>query len=115
MIELLVEEYKLDVNRSDDFGMTPLHLASKLGQLEICKFLCRYVLDKNTLNNDGQTPYDLAVSENKWDTRFFLFSFSLFSMEDFKECPTSHFAKILMEKLLMNWQFQSSSGGQFLF
>ena len=91
VVELLIEEYKLDVNLSDDFGMTPLHLASKLGQLEICKFLCRYVLDKNTLDNDGQTPYDLAVSENKWDTRFFLFSFSLFSMEDFKKSvPQAH-------------------------
>ena len=39
VIELLVEEYKLDVNRSDGFGMTPLHIASKLGKFEICKFL----------------------------------------------------------------------------
>ena len=85
MIELLVEEYKLDVNHSDDFGMTPLHLASKLGKLEICKFLSKYVLDKNIPDNDGQTPYDLAVSENKWDTASFLFGFSLFSMEDIKK------------------------------
>ena len=85
VIELLVEEYKLDVNHSDDFGMTPLHLASKLGKLEICKFLSKYVLDKNALDNNGQTPYDLAVSENEWDTASFLFSFSLFSMEDIKE------------------------------
>ena len=42
-------------------------------------------MDKNTLDNDGQTPYDLAVSENQWDTASFLFSFSLFSMEDIKE------------------------------
>ena len=77
VIELFVEEYKLDVNQSDDFGMTPLHLASKLGKFEICKFLSKYVLDKNTLDNDGQTPYDLAVSENKWDTASFLFGFSL--------------------------------------
>jgi ankyrin repeat protein len=41
-------------------------------------------LDKNTLDNDGQTPYDLAVSENKWDTASFLFSFSLFNMDDIK-------------------------------
>ena len=85
VIGLLVEEYKLDVNRSDDFGMTPLHLASKLGKFEICKFLSKYVLDKNALDNNGQTPYDLAVSENEWDTASFLFSFSLFSMEDIKE------------------------------
>ena len=77
MIELLVEEYKLDVNGSDDFGMTPLHLASKFGYLEICKLLCKYVLDKNTLDNDGKTPHDLAVSEHKWNTVSFLNKWSL--------------------------------------
>ena len=75
VIELLVEEYKVDVNHSDDFGMTPLHLASKLGKLEICKFLSKYVLYKNTLDNDGRTPYDLAVSKNMWDTASFLVTF----------------------------------------
>ena len=75
VIRLLVEEYKLDVTRSDDFGMTPLHLASKLGKLEICKFLSKYVLYKNTLDNDGRTPYDLAVSKNMWDTASFLVTF----------------------------------------
>jgi ankyrin repeat protein len=94
VIELLVEEYKLDVNRSDDFGMTPLHLASKLGKFEICKFLSKYVLDKNTLDSNGQTPYDLAVSENKWDTASFLFSFSLFSMEDIKKSVPQGVTKV---------------------
>ena len=75
--ELLIEEYKVDVNFSDDFGMTPLHLASKLGYLEICKLLCKYVLDKNTLDNDGKTPHDLAVSEHKWNTVAFLNKWSL--------------------------------------
>ena len=28
-------------------------------------FLCKYVSDKNT---DGKTPYELAVSEQKWRT-----------------------------------------------
>jgi ankyrin repeat protein len=94
VIELLVEEYKLDVNRSDDLGMTPLHLACKLGKFDICKFLSKYVLDKNTLDSNGQTPYDLAVSENKWDTASFLFSFSLFSMEDIKKSVTQGVTKV---------------------
>ena len=94
VIELLVEEYKLDVNHSDDFGMTPLHLASRLGKFEICKFLSKYVLDKNTQDNDGQTPYDLAVSENKWDTASFLFSFSLFSIEHIKESVPQGVTKV---------------------
>ena len=75
--ELLVEGYKVDVIISDDFGMTPLHLASKLGHLEICKLLSKYVLDKNTLDNDGKTPHDLAVSEHKRNTVSFLNKWSL--------------------------------------
>ena len=67
---LLIEEYKVDVNMSDNYGMTPLHLACKLGQLEICQFLCRYVQDKNTVDYNGKTPIDLAVSEQKWEIVF---------------------------------------------
>ena len=77
VIGLLVEEYKLDVNHSDDFGMTPLHLASKLGKFEICKFLSKYVLDKNTLDSDGKTPHDLAISEHKWNIVSFLNKWSI--------------------------------------
>ena len=75
--ELLIEGYKVDVNISDDFGMTPLHLASKLGHLEICKLLSKYVLDKNTLDSDGKTPHDLAISEHKWNIVSFLNKWSL--------------------------------------
>ena len=79
--KLLIEEYKVDVNLSDDYGLTPLHLACKLGWLEICKFLCKHVSEKNTLDYNGKTPYDLAVSEAKWDIVAFL-KCSLFSIED---------------------------------
>ena len=59
--KLLIEEFKVDINLSGDYGMTPLHLASKLGQLEIFKFLCKYVFDVNTLDNYGKTPSDYFV------------------------------------------------------
>ena len=75
--ELLIEGYKVDVNISDDFGMTPLHLASKLGHLEICKLLSKYVSDKNTLDGDRKTPHDLAISEHKWNIVSFLNKWSL--------------------------------------
>ena len=64
VIELLVDKYKLDVNHTDDFGMTPLNLASKLGKLEICKFLSKYVLDKNTLDNDAKI-YELQAKNKQ--------------------------------------------------
>ena len=112
VIELLVEEYKLDVNRSDDFGMTPLHLASKLGKLEVCKFLSKYVLDKNTLDNDGQTPYDLAVSENKLDTASFLFCFSLFRMEDIQESVQQGVTKVIGPDANLGNTKQTGPGSQ---
>ena len=65
--KLLIEDYKNDVNLSNEYGMTPLHLASKLGHLEIFKFVGKYVFDKKTLNNNGKAPYNLPVSENKWN------------------------------------------------
>ena len=70
--KLLIEEYKADVNSIDNYGLTPLHKASKLGHLDILKFLCRYVMEKNTLDKDGKTPLDLAVSECKWELVWFL-------------------------------------------
>ena len=68
--KLLIEGYKVDVNISDNYGMTPLHLASKLGHLEICRFLCKFVLNSNTVDNNGKTPLDLAISEQKWEIVF---------------------------------------------
>ena len=60
--KLLIEKFKVNVNLSGDYGMTPLHLAGKFGQLEIFKFLCKYVLDENTLDNYGKSPSDYLVS-----------------------------------------------------
>ena len=65
--KLLIEEYKVDVNLSDENGMTPLLLASKLEKPEIFKFLC-----KNTFNNYGKTPLDPAVLEHKREIDAFL-------------------------------------------
>ena len=60
--KLLIEKFKVNVNLSVDYGMTPLHLAAKFGQLEIFKFLCKCVRDENTLDNYGKTPSDYLVS-----------------------------------------------------
>ena len=68
--KLLIEKHKVDVNASDVNGMTPLHLAFKKGDLEICKFLSKYSQNKNTKDDDGRTPLDLAISEENWDIVF---------------------------------------------
>ena len=70
--KLLIEECKVDVNFSNDYGMTPLHLSSELGQLEIFKLLYKCVSDKNAFDNYGKTPFDLAVSAGNWNIVEFL-------------------------------------------
>ena len=78
--KLLIEEYKVDVNLSDNYGITPLHLASQMGQLETCILLCKHVLDKNTLDNFGATPLDTAVMYHKWNVVSFLNKWSPFRL-----------------------------------
>ena len=62
MCKVLIEEYKADVNLSDDDGITPLHLACTLGHLEICRFLCKYESEKDALDKDGlRSPLLCAI------------------------------------------------------
>ena len=65
--KVLIEDYKVDVNVSDEHGMTPLLCASKLENPEIFKFLC-----KNTFDNYRKTPLDPAVLEHKREIDAFL-------------------------------------------
>ena len=67
LCKLLIVDYKVDVNLSDGYGMTPLLQASKLEKPEIFKFLC-----KNTFTNYGKTPLDPAVLEHKREIDAFL-------------------------------------------
>lgn len=61
VIRLLVDEYGLDVNNYDNYGLTPLMMAANLGDVEIIK----YLLDKGaqlddhdlgTKNTNGTEP-----------------------------------------------------------
>ena len=65
--KLLIEDYKVDVNLLDEYGMTPLLCASKLENPEIFKFLC-----KNTFDNYRKTPLDPSVLEHKREIDAFL-------------------------------------------
>ena len=65
--KLLIEEFKVDVNLSDEYGNTPLHLASKSSKPDIFKFLC-----KNTFSNYAKTPFDPAILEHKREIDAFL-------------------------------------------
>jgi len=53
-----------DPNTTCSNFQTPLHWASIIGHLDICKFLCEYGANKDAQNYNGMTPLMLAVSSN---------------------------------------------------
>ena len=51
---------------------TPLHLAAHGGHLEICKLICQDNIDKNPLNENGQSPIDVANASGNMEIVSFL-------------------------------------------
>ena len=61
VIKLLVEEYGLDVNNYDNYGLTPLMMAANLGDVEVIKYLIEKGArlddhDLGTKNTNGTEP-----------------------------------------------------------
>mmetsp|Transcript_22581 Transcript_22581/g.20505 ORF Transcript_22581/g.20505 Transcript_22581/m.20505 type:complete len:295 (-) Transcript_22581:170-1054(-) len=52
---------------TDRSGLTPLHLASKLGQFDIVKLLIDMGADVNAKTLDGNTPLHYAIGYNRFD------------------------------------------------
>ena len=50
-----------DKNPPDEDGWTPLHIAAKLGHVDVCKLIAKNVEDLDLKNNDGDTPLTLSV------------------------------------------------------
>jgi ankyrin repeat protein len=64
MIELLVEK-GADINAKDEWDWTPLHyMAQHDYYRDMVEFLIAKGADVNAKNNEGQTPVDVAVSQN---------------------------------------------------
>jgi len=51
------------VNAKDKYGCTPLHDAAEYSHLEIAEMLINRAPDMNALDNNGDTPLDLANGE----------------------------------------------------
>ena len=49
------------MNAKDDYGCTPLHDAAEYSHLEITEMLIGRGPDMNALDNNGDTPLDLAA------------------------------------------------------
>ncbi len=49
-----------NVNHANMYLWTPLHIASKQGNKDICEILLEYGADKNFLNSKGQNPFSVS-------------------------------------------------------
>ena len=54
-------------NPADDFGMTPLHYAAEIGNLELFELIMNLVENMNPINNEGETPLCLAAKNNQYE------------------------------------------------
>jgi ankyrin repeat protein len=63
LAQLLITQYKADINKPDRFNISPLHNALANDQIEIARLLLEAGADKNLKNDsDEATPIDLARS-----------------------------------------------------
>lgn len=61
------DEAKLSPHTRNDHGMTALHDAAGNGNYEICQTLLEFGLDVDEKDNDGRTPLDWAIKNNRRD------------------------------------------------
>ena len=61
-VQLLLDDWRVDVNRTDRKGYTPLHAAANLGLADITKLLvAHHRLEVNCISNLGWTPLHCAA------------------------------------------------------
>ena len=117
-IEKLLE-LGADPNQINNYGETPLHLASMWGDLEILNLF----LDEENVNvkdNQKQTPLHKAAVEAhpKVIERLVEMGADLNAMDDFRSTPLSYASdwadkktmKLLMDEETMNWNFNDEFG-----
>jgi ankyrin repeat protein len=56
------------VDRKNVFGFAPLHIAAARGNTAVVKLLVERGADRNARTNDGKTPHNLAVEEERDET-----------------------------------------------
>lgn len=67
MVTYLLEEHKLDVNAEDYNGDTPLHDATRFGNLDVVKQLLAHGASLSIVNKQGQTALGTAQEYGKQD------------------------------------------------
>lgn len=67
-LELLIEKYKVNVNKRSKSNNTPLHVASDFGQSwGLTKVLLAAGANANVINDKGEAPIDIARAAQKMD------------------------------------------------
>jgi len=56
-----VAEHGADVNAKDNYGMTPLHIASRKGHIDVVKLLGGLGADIDPRNDLNETPLHFAA------------------------------------------------------
>lgn len=54
-----------NVNQLSAHGNSPLHIASKINDVDMVKILCAYEAETSIQNNQGKTPFDIAKSTGR--------------------------------------------------
>jgi len=60
------------LNSQNEIGHTPLHLAAMKGYKDFIIILIDYNCDRNILDNNGKSAYDLAIENKNWDCAYHL-------------------------------------------
>jgi hypothetical protein len=63
-LEILLKQFNVEVDCSDNDGNTPLHLAAKAGDIEAVKTLLYYGADAAATNTTGKKPVDLTQNND---------------------------------------------------
>jgi ankyrin repeat protein len=64
IVQYLVIEQFVDVNKAENNGWTPLHAASRGGFINVMKCLFYYAAQLDAKSNDGRSPFDVALDED---------------------------------------------------
>ncbi|KAF4454137.1 Ankyrin repeat, partial [Fusarium albosuccineum] len=63
----LLTEHGADVNMSDRYGASPLHMAVRSDNFEVVRYLLQHGADAEACNNIGETPLVEAVKQGSFD------------------------------------------------
>ena len=65
VVRVLLSEFKANADARTNSSKTPLHLAASKGHLDVVRILLQSTTNVNACDEDGSTPFDMAVNNNR--------------------------------------------------